>query len=86
MNQNLNASAEAGPSSEPADFSRINELGELVCLVLNYCHSEPQATHYAEFAAEMGVPVDQAVAAAVAGTILKHYHVTPKGSGQRQHI
>jgi hypothetical protein len=86
MNQNLNASAEAGPSSEPADFSRINELGELVCLVLNYCHSEPQATHYAEFAAEMGVPVDQAVAAAVAGTILKHYDVTPKGIGQWQHI
>ncbi len=74
--------AEANPNSGAR--SQINELGELVFLVLNFCTTEPQATNYAQLAAEMGVPVGQAVAASIAGTILEHYKITPKVTPVRQ--
>jgi hypothetical protein len=64
--------------------SQIDELGELVFLVLNFCTTEPQSTNYAQLAAEMGVPVGQAVAASIAGTILEHYKITPKVVPERQ--
>ena len=84
MNQDTTASTGAGPSGESSSPSRINELGELVFLVLNFCTTEPQATNYAQLAAEMGVPVGQAVAASIAGTILEHYKITPKVIPERQ--
>lgn len=73
MNQDPTASTCAGPSGESSSPSRINELGELVFLVLDFCSTEPQSSNYARLAAEMGVPVGQAVAASIAGTILEHY-------------
>ena len=84
MNQDTTASTGAGPSGESSSPSQINELGELVFLVLNFCTTEPQATNYPQLANEMGVPVAQAVAASIAGTILEHYNLTPKVSGKRQ--
>ena len=74
--------AEANPN--PGVRSQIDELGELVFLVLNFCTTEPQATNYARLAVEMGVPIGQAVAASIAGTILEHYKITPKVIPERQ--
>ena len=76
-NTSANTADISGESSMP---SRINELGELVFLVLNFCTTEPQFSNYARLAEEMGVPVAQAVAASIAGTILEHYEIRPKSS------
>ncbi len=81
MNPNTTASTGAGHSGGSSSPSRINELGELVFLVLDFCSTEPQSSNYARLAAEMGVPVGQAVAASIAGTILEHYDLTPKVKG-----
>jgi hypothetical protein len=80
--KSTDSSAEANPN--PGARPQINELGELVFLVLNYCTTEPQASNYNQLAAEMGVPVAQAVAASIAGTILEHYKITPKVIVERQ--
>ena len=78
MNPNTTASTGAGRSGESSSPSRINELGELVFLVLDFCSKEPQSSNYARLAAEMGVPFGQAVAASIAGTILERYELIPK--------
>ena len=84
MTEQTNTDSTADTATNPAVRSQINELGELVFLVLNFCTTEPQATNYAQLAAEMGVPVGQAVAASIAGTILEHYKITPKVIPERQ--
>jgi hypothetical protein len=86
MTEQTNASIADDTAATTAVRSQIDELGELVFLVLNFCTTEPQATNYAQLAAEMGVPFGQAVAASIAGTILEHYTITSKVNPERQGI
>ncbi len=56
--------------------NQINELGDAVFQVFEYCASDPVFPNLVQIADETGVPVGQVIAASVAGTILKHYHVS----------
>ena len=56
----------------------INELGDVVFQVLTHCANGPTFSGLNQLAAELGVPVDQLVAASIAGTILKHFDVLPR--------
>lgn len=80
MSQDNTTANTAGLPGNPSTPCRINELGELVFLVLKFCTTEPQSSNYARLAEEMGVPIGQAVAACIAGTILEHYDIRPKGN------
>ena len=56
--------------------NQINELGDAVFQVFQYCTSDPVFPSLVQIADETGVPVGQVIAASIAGTILNHYHVS----------
>lgn len=78
MNKDTSSSNRSDLSSAALGAGQLNELGDLVFQVISFCTTEPQFSNYSQLAQEMGVPVGQAVAAAVAGTLLQHYEIRPK--------
>ncbi len=78
MSDNQNTSHAPELPGETIDRSRLNEIGDLVFQVLDFCTDEANWPNYELVAKEQGVPVGQVIAAAVAGTFLRHYTVFPK--------
>ena len=79
-NQPLTSRACPTTSNELRGAIPMEELGDVVFQVLTHCATEPNYSGLNQIAEENGVPFHQVVAASIAGTILMHFEVSPKGN------
>jgi hypothetical protein len=58
------------------EANQINELGQFVFQIIEYCTSEQVLPNLDLLANETGVPLNQVMGESIATIILRHYHVS----------